>query len=494
MAAVSGIVIAIDAGTTGVRSAAVDEHGQIISFAYREFTQHFPRPGWVEHDADEIWQTTMATLRELAGSVDQPVAAIGITNQRETVVAWDRRTGEPLHHAIVWQDRRTAARCRSLTDAGHLPMIRRRTGLVLDPYFSGTKIAWLFNEGGVASGPDTAVGTIDTWLIYKLTGGAVHVTEPSNASRTLLFDIDALAFNDELCDVIGVPPHVLPEVSNTSGRFGETTDEFPFGAGIPISGAAGDQQSALFGQACFAPGDAKNTYGTGSFVLMNLGNERPEPTEGLLTSVAWTTADGGPVYCAEGAIFVTGAAVQWLRDGLGIIDQASDLEPLALSCDDTGGVVFVPALTGLGSPWWDPTARGTIVGITRGTGRAEIARAVIESMVYQTRDVVDAMAASSSMSIARLRVDGGASAMNTMLQMQADQLGAVVERPANQQTTVMGAAFLAGIAEGFWASTDDVLAAWRLDTSFSPDPAADRTEGYSRWKDAVSRSLAWSPD
>lgn len=488
----SGVVIAIDAGTTGIRSAAVDASGEIISFAYREFTQHFPQPGWVEHDATEIWQTTLATLTELAAQINEPVAAVGITNQRETIVAWDRQTGQPLHRAIVWQDRRTADRCRALTDAGHLDMVRRRTGLVLDPYFSGTKAAWLFEDGGVSTGPDTAVGTIDTWLIWNLTGGAAHVTEPSNASRTLLFDIDDMAFNDELCDALGVPMHVLPEVRSTSGRFGVTTSDFPFGAGIPISGAAGDQQSALFGQGCFAPGDAKNTYGTGSFVLMNLGHDRPAPVDGLLTSVAWTLSGERPVYCAEGAIFVTGAAVQWLRDGLQIIEQARDLEPLAQQCDDTGDVWFVPALTGLGSPWWDPDARGTIVGLTRGTGRPEIARSVIASIVHQTRDVVDAMAESSSSTLARLRVDGGASAMDTMLQMQADQLGVTVERPVNQQTTVMGAAFLAGIAEGFWSSTADVSAAWKLDQAFTPDPAADRTRAHSRWHQAVERSRGWA--
>lgn len=488
----SGIVIAIDAGTTGIRSAAVDQSGQIVSFAYREFTQHFPQPGWVEHDADEIWATTMATLAELRDQIHEPVAAVGITNQRETIVAWSRSTGDPLHNAIVWQDRRTAATCRDLTEAGHLDMIRRRTGLVLDPYFSGTKLGWLFEEAGVSDSTDTAVGTIDTWLIYKLTGGAAHVTEPSNASRTLLFDIDEMAFSDELCDVLGVPKHVLPDVATTSGRFGVTTREFPFGANIPISGAAGDQQAALFGQACFAPGDAKNTYGTGSFVLMNLGSERPEPTEGLLTSIAWQLQGQPATYCAEGAIFVTGAAVQWLRDGLGVIDDAAELEPLALQCQDTGGVMFVPALTGLGSPWWDPDARGTIVGITRGTGRPELARAVIEAMVFQTRDVVEAMAASAATTIARLRVDGGASVMDTMLQMQADQLGVPVERPANQQTTVMGSAFLAGIAEGFWSSADDVSAAWQLDRAFSPTATADRTTGYAQWQKAVERSLDWA--
>jgi len=489
---VSGIVIAIDAGTTGIRSAAVDERGQIISFSYREFTQHFPRPGWVEHDANEIWETTLETLTELRSNVDQSVAAIGITNQRETVVAWSRSTGQPLHNAIVWQDRRTASTCQALTDAGHLDMVRSRTGLVLDPYFSGTKFAWMFREAGVSNGPDTALGTIDSWLIYKLTGGAVHATEPSNASRTLLFDIDEMAFSQELCGVLGVPIGSLPDVSTTSGRFGLTTGDFPFGADIPISGAAGDQQAALFGQACFAPGDAKNTYGTGSFVLMNLGNKRPEPTDGLLTSVAWTMPGQAPTYCAEGAIFVTGAAVQWLRDGLGIIAEASELEPLAMQCEDTGGVKFVPALTGLGSPWWDADARGTIVGLTRGTGRAEIARATIEAMVYQTRDVVEAMGASAATTISRLRVDGGASVMDTMLQMTADQLGVPVERPVNQQSSVMGAAYLAGIAEGFWPAPDAVSDAWELQQSFTPAADTDRTTGYADWKRAIDRSLGWA--
>lgn len=489
----TGLVVAIDAGTTGIRSAAVNAAGEIVSFSYREFTQHFPQPGWVEHDAAEIWETTQATLTELAGQIDEPVAAIGITNQRETIAVWDRTTGAPLHNAIVWQDRRTAAACRALTEAGNLDMVRSRTGLVLDPYFSGTKLGWLINEAGVPT-DNTAAGTIDTWLIWNLTGGAEHVTEPSNASRTMLFDIDDMAFSQELCDLLGVPMHVLPKVADTSGRFGVTTGDCPLGAGIPISGAAGDQQSALFGQACFSPGDAKNTYGTGSFVLMNLGAQRPAPTDGLLTSVAWTMPGQAPTYCAEGAIFVTGAAVQWLRDGLGMIEHAADLEPLAQQCDTTDGVMFVPALTGLGSPWWNPNARGTIVGITRGTGRPHLARAVIEAMAYQTRDVVDAMGASAATTIGRLRVDGGASVMDTLCQLQADELGVVVERPVNQQTTVMGAAFLAGIAESFWDSPADAHAAWTLDQRFDPASDHDRTTGYRDWKRAVERSLDWATD
>lgn len=486
----SGLIVAIDAGTTGIRSAAVDRTGEIVAFAYSEFTQHFPEPGWVEHDATEIWRTTQATMAELAAKIDEPVVAIGITNQRETVVAWDRTSGEPRHRAIVWQDRRTTETCRQLTQAGHLDLVRRRTGLVLDPYFSGTKFAWLFSEAGIPTA-NTALGTIDTWLIWNLTGGQAHVTEPSNASRTLLFDIDEMAFSPELCELLGVPHELLPEVRTTSGRFGTTTADCPLGAGIPISGVAGDQQAALFGQGCFSPGDAKNTYGTGSFVLMNLGADRPAPTEGLLTSVAWTLPGQAPTYCAEGAIFVTGAAVQWLRDGLGIIEEAAELEALATGCDDTGGVVFVPALAGLGSPWWDPAARGTIVGITRGTGRAEIARAVIESMVFQTRDVVDAITATGT-PIARLRVDGGASAMDTMLAMQADQLGVPVERPVNQQTTVLGAAYLAGLAERYWDSADQITQSWALDRRFDPDPQADRSTDHRRWLRAVDRSRNWA--
>ncbi len=489
----AGLVVAIDAGTTGIRSTAVNHAGQIVAFAYREFTQYFPQPGWVEHDADEIWQVTLATLAELAPQLREPVVAIGITNQRETVVVWDRKTEQPLHNAIVWQDRRTASLCSELADAGHLDMVRARTGLVLDPYFSGTKLRWLFRDGGVPVTADTAVGTIETWLIYKLSGGVAHVTEPSNASRTLLFDLDTMDFSEDLCELFEVPMHVLPQIVTSSGRFAVTGADLPVGAGIPISGAAGDQQAALFGQACFEPGDAKNTYGTGSFVLMNVGAQRPAPADGLLTSVAWSLPGEAPTYCTEGAIFVTGAAVQWLRDGLGIIDKASDLEPLARQCENTGDVFFVPALTGLGSPWWDPTARGAIVGLTRGTGRPEIARAVIEAMVHQTRDVVDAMQAISGTRLKRLRVDGGASAMDLMLQMQADQLGVRVERPVNQQTTVMGAAFLAGIAEGFW-DISAASTAWELDRAFIADAEVDRSTHHARWQQAVQRSLDWATD
>ena len=486
------LVIALDAGTTGVRAVAIDGAGSPVGYSYREFTQHFPRPGWVEHDATEIWDAIVTVLRELLATLDGPVAAIGITNQRETVVAWDRRTGEPLHRAIVWQDRRTAARCDELAAAGYTPLVRATTGLVLDPYFSGTKLAWLFTEGGIEPSADVAVGTIDTWLLWKLTGGEVHATEPSNASRTMLYDIRAGAWSEPLCDLLGVPLAVLPEVRPTSGRFGITTvDGLP--AGIPISGMAGDQQAALFGQACFEPGMTKNTYGTGSFVLMNVGTTCPEPVDGLLTTVAWSL--GGEVtYAFEGAIFATGAAVQWLRDGLGIIAEASEVGPLAESCPDNEGVYLVPAFTGLGSPWWDPYARGTVLGITRGTGRAHLARAVVESMAYQTRDVVDAMSAACGWPVRRLLADGGASVMDLLLQLQADQLKVPVARPTVQETTVMGAAYLAGLAEGVWTSLDEITANWQV--QHEAQPVADTSEAdarYVQWRRAVERSQHWEP-
>lgn len=492
-----GVVIAIDAGTTGVRSFAVDESGRPTGYTYREFTQHFPQPGWVEHDATEIWEAVQATLAELVAQLDQPIAAIGITDQRETTVVWDRRTGEPLHRAIVWQDRRTADRCEALEAAGHLPLVRRTSGLVLDPYFSASKLEWLLGPGGVEAGPNLAFGTIDSWLLWKLTGGAEHATEGSNASRTLLFDIGAMAWSEELCDLFGVPMSALPEVRPTSGRFGVTAADTPVGAGIPVSGMAGDQQAALFGQACFTPGMTKNTYGTGSFVLMNIGSECPEPVDGLLSTVAWAVAgdDGGlvPTYALEGAIFVTGAAVQWLRDGLGIIADAAETGPMAETCEDTGGVFLVPAFTGLGSPWWDPYARGAIVGITRGTTRAHLARATVESMAYQTRDVVDAMAAVSGRTVAELRVDGGASAMDLLLQLQADQLGVPVARPEIQETTALGAAYLAGLAEGVWSSLDELAGHWALE--HRAEPVMDRAvadAAHAMWLRAVERSRDWA--
>ncbi len=491
-----GYVVALDAGTTGVRAMAVTESGEIESIAYREFTQHFPEPGWVEHDLDEIWDRMREVIDELAAGLDGPVATIGITNQRETAAVWDRRTGRPLHRAIVWQDRRTADVCDRLEADGHLPLVRSTTGLVLDPYFTGTKYAWLLEHGDIPSDVDLALGTIDTWLIWKLTDGQAHVTEPSNASRTLLFDIERLAWSSELCDLLGVPIDALPEVQPTSGRFALTAATTDLGAGIPISGVAGDQQAALFGQACFEPGMTKNTYGTGSFLLMNVGTECPPPVDGLLTTVAWTLGPDQPAtYAYEGAIFVTGAAIQWLRDGLDIIDDAAEIGPLAASVPDTGDVYVVPAFTGLGSPWWDPYARGAILGLTRGTGRAELARAVVESMAYQTRDVLDAMTSASGRSLAELRVDGGASVMDVLLQFQADQIGVPVSRPSNQETTALGAAYLAGLAESVWDGPEAVGAAWQLERRF--EPAADRSDAdrlHARWLEALGRSRSWAPE
>ena len=489
-----GVVIAIDAGTTGVRAFAVDEAGQPAGWAYREFPQHFPKPGWVEHDPDDIWRAVQATLAELhAGLGDQPIAAIGITDQRETVVVWDRATGRPLHRAIVWQDRRTAARCDQLREDGHLDRVRAATGLVLDPYFSATKLEWLLHEGGVAEGAQLAFGTVDSWVLWNLTGGAVHATDPSNASRTLLYDISALEWSVELCDLFRVPPSCLPEVMASSSRLGVTVDGVGVPAGIPISGIAGDQQSALFGQACFEPGLTKNTYGTGSFVLMNVGAARPAPVDGLLTTVGWVLGDGTTAYALEGAIFVTGAAIQWMRDGLGIIAEAAETGPLAASVTDTEGVYLVPAFTGLGSPYWDPYARGTLLGLTRGVGRAHIARAVVEAMAFQTRDVVQAMSAASGRDVAALRADGGASVMDVLLQFQADQLQVPVARPRVQETTALGAAYLAGIAEGVWSSTAEVASLWELDAEFSPRMsrgAADQR--YAGWQRAVERARGWA--
>ena len=481
-------VLAIDAGTTGVRTRAVYDDGRPSISSYREFTQHFPRPGWVEHDAAEIWEAVAATLADVASRTGDTIAAIGITNQRETVVAWDRRTGTPLARAIVWQDRRTAGRCAEL--APHLPLVRRTTGLVLDPYFSGTKAAWLLANNDMPAVEHVAVGTVDAWLVWKLTDGREFATDPSNASRTMLFDIRSMSWSSEMCGLLGVPERTLPEVRPSSGRFGVTSSVPGLADGIPISGIAGDQQAALFGQGCTTVGMAKNTYGTGSFVLLNVGTSCPEPTDGMLTTVAWDLGDG-PVYALEGSIFVTGAAVQWLRDGLGIISESSEIGPLAASVPDTGGIYVVPAFTGLGSPWWDPYARGTIVGITRGTTRAHIARAVVESMVFQTRDAIDAMTSAGGVTLAELRVDGGASVMDMMLQHQADELGVPVLRPVDHETTALGAAYLAGLAEGVWSSTDDTRAMWQLDARFEPGQPSGR---HDTWRRAVERSLDWARD
>jgi len=490
------VVVAIDAGTTGVRSRAVFADGRPSLASYREFPQYFPNPGWVEHDALEIWSAVIQTFSEVTAQLDVPVTAIGITNQRETVVAWDKSTGIPFGRAIVWQDRRTADRCTELQPM--LTRVRSITGLVLDPYFSGSKIQWMINNGQVPLTANLAIGTIDSWIIWNLTGGKSFVTDPTNASRTMLFDIANMHWSQELCSTFDVPMDSLPTVLPSSGRCGitvavsNTSNDFAIPSGIPISGIAGDQQAALFGQACFEIGSSKNTYGTGSFVLMNVGTTCPPPIEGMLTTVAWDLGSGKPTYALEGSIFVTGSAVQWLRDGINIIDHASEVGPLAASVPDSGGVVIVPAFTGLGSPWWDPHARGTICGITRGINRAHFARAVVQSMAFQTRDVVEAMVQATGVPLVDMRVDGGAAVMDAMLQMQADQLGVSVVRPQDLETTSLGAAYLAGLAEGVWPSLQSISNSWQLDRTFTPNPNDTTESDYSVWKRAVERSRNWS--
>jgi len=503
------VVIAVDAGTTGVRSQVFDRKGVEVDRAYRELTQHFPRPGWVEHDPDEIWSLVRETLAEVAGRLEgagRVAAALGITNQRETVVAWDRRTGRPHHHAIVWQDRRTATVCDELVTAGHLPLVRRRTGLVLDPYFSATKMHWLLTEGQVPAGGDLALGTVDAWLLWHLTGGTeggAFATDVTNASRTSLLDISDRAWSAELCDLFGVPLGALPDVRPSCGRFGAVHpsalgSHSPL-AGLAIGGMAGDQHAALFGQACFDRGMAKVTYGTGSFVLMNAGSTCPPPADGLLTTLAWelddavARASGVPVvaYALEGSVFVSGAAVQWLRDGLGVIERSEDLEPLARSVDSSEGVTVVPAFTGLGSPHWDPYARGTILGLSRGSNRAHLARAVVEAMSFQVADVVDAMGRAVDRPSV-LRVDGGASVMGLLLELQADQTRIPVARPRSIETTGFGAATLAGLAGGVWGSLDELSALWAEDVSFSPTATAEAAGAARRvWALALERSRGW---
>ena len=501
------VVIAIDAGTTGVRSRAIFTDSRASVSSYLEFPQYFPQPGWVEHDALEILFVVRQTLSEvvarLSAMPDAQIATIGITNQRETIVAWDTSTGVPFGKAIVWQDRRTAARCTEL-----LPMlatVRATTGLVLDPYFSGSKVQWMIRNGQIPQTVDLAVGTIDSWIIWNLTGGNSFVTDPSNASRTMLFDINNMHWSEQMCETFDVPLTSLPTIVPSSGRCGVTTSftstsnkaddaEIYIPGGIPISGIAGDQQAALFGQACFDVGSSKNTYGTGSFVLMNVGSACPPPTDGMLTTVAWDLGSGKPTYALEGSIFVTGSAIQWLRDGLNIIDNAAQVGPLAASVADSGGVVVVPAFTGLGSPWWDPYARGIICGITRGTTRAHIARAVVQSMTFQTRDVVEAMVRATGVPLIDMRVDGGAAVMDTMLQMQADQLGVSVVRPKDLETTALGAAYLAGLAEGVWPTLQSITDSWQLDQTFTPQPTSTTESEYALWSRAVQRSLNWASD
>jgi len=488
------IILAIDAGTTGVRTLAVNKQGDIVSSSYREFKQYFPNPGWVEHDPEEIWDAVQVTMSEVVLSISAPIDAIGITNQRETAVVWDRETSLPLHRALVWQDRRTTSRCEELKDKGLASTIRESTGLIIDPYFSATKFEWISRN--LPAGNNYVFGTIDSWLVWKLTDGEVHATDTSNASRTMLFDINNLTWDSELLDLFGVSESTLPEVRASNSDFGKTGKEASCGKGIPIRGIAGDQQSSLFGHAAFSKGDAKNTYGTGSFVLMNVGAELPKPVDGLLSTVAWTLEGNNTTtttYALEGSIFSTGATVQWLRDGLGMISEASELETLALQCSNTGDVFIVPAFTGLGSPWWDPLARGTLLGITRGTGKAEIARAVIESIAYQTRDVIEAMQIASNQQLQNLRVDGGASVMNLLLQLQADQLQVPVIRPQSKEVTALGAAFLAGLSIGIWTSLSEIAETWKLDVQMQPETGRLKAnEAHARWLQAIERSKSWA--
>jgi glycerol kinase len=492
------VILAIDQGTTGTTCLAFDGEGELAGRAYREFEQHFPRPGWVEHDAAEIWDVSHAVAGEAlddAGVRPGELEAVGITNQRETVCVWDPSTGEPLHRALVWQDRRTAARCDELRAAGHEPLIRERAGLVLDPYFSGTKIEWLLrNVDGLAERARdgrAVFGTVDSWLVFKLTGE--HVTEPGNASRTLLLDLRTGRWDPELCALLGVPERALPEVRPSCGELGRTRADALHGHEVPVAGVAGDQQAALFGQACLDPGAGKNTYGTGSFVLLNAGAQPPAPAPGLLATIAWGIGER-LAYALEASIFVTGAAVQWLRDGLGLIERAEETEALAASLDANDGVYFVPALTGLGSPHWDPYARGTIVGLTRGSGRAHLARAALESIAYQTVDAIRAMEAAGAEPLAELRADGGATANAWLMQFQADVLGVPVVVPEIAETTALGAARLAGVGTGTW-TLERVRAGWRERARYEPAMSADERETLlTWWRSAVARSREWAQE
>ena len=483
-------VLAIDEGTTGVTSLVLSADGRIVGRGYREITQHFPQPGWVEHDASEIFEKTIVAAREAIAQSGVTPDAIGITNQRETVVVWDRTTGEPLAHAIVWQDRRTAERCREL--APHAADVTARTGLPLDPYFSATKLELLLKRpeiAGKANRGEVLAGTMDTWLIWKLTNGQVHATDPTNASRTLLFDIGRREWSAELCRLFSVPESVLPQVRPSSGNFGIAGAEF-FGAEIPIRGVAGDQQAALFGQGCVTAGQGKNTYGTGAFLLLNTGDKQPDPGEGILATVA-CDANGGYAYALEGSIFIAGAAIQWLRDGLGIISKAEQSESLAASLESNDGVYFVTALTGLGAPHWEPDARGMITGLTRGTTKAHLVRAALEAMAYGTREVLLAMQERSGVPFDRLRVDGGASVNNWLMQFQADIIGVPVERPEAVETTAMGAAALAGIAAGVWRDSEEFVSVRRY-TTFQPTiSSAGREALVSGWDRAIATALSW---
>jgi glycerol kinase len=490
-------VLAIDQGTTGSTALVLDRDGRVLGRATEEFTQHYPQPGWVEHDPEEIWRVSLEVIGAALGNAglsDGDLRAVGITNQRETTVVWDRLTGEPLHRAIVWQSRQTADICQAIRDDGLESMITEHTGLVVDPYFSGSKLKWLLDQYPEArpraEAGELVFGTIDTWMLYKLTGGEVHATEPTNASRTLLYDIRNLAWDPELLEIFGVPEAMLPDVKPSSGVFGTTVPVGALPGGVPVAGMAGDQQAALYGQGCWQPGMVKNTYGTGCFVVLNTGSELQRSSCGLLTTVC-CDANGGAAYALEGSIFTTGAAIQWLRDEMGLIGSAVETEDVAARVQDTQGVYVVPAFAGLGAPYWDMDARGAIVGLTRGTGRDQIIRATLDSIAYQTRDVVDAMNCDGSATVHELRADGGAAANNRLMQFQADILGVPVVRPKLLETTAAGSAFLAGLGVGLWRDPEELEGAWRQDRRFEPGmDAALRDRLYQGWRDAVERVRA----
>jgi glycerol kinase len=493
-------LLALDQGTTSSRAILFDAGGEIVATAQREFKQHYPQPGWVEHDAEEIWTTQSDVVSQAIAQAKLKrgdVAAVGITNQRETVVVWERATGKPIHQAIVWQDRRTADVCDRLRADGHETLIREKTGLVIDPYFSGTKLAWILDHVSGARAAAEAgrlmCGTIDSWLIYRLTGGRVHVTDASNASRTLLMNIHTVEWDDELLSCFGVPRTMLPEIRSSSEIYGTVESVEPL-AGVPIAGVAGDQQAAMFGQACYEPGSAKNTYGTGCFALMNTGTDAIASQNKLVTTIAWKLGNRIE-YALEGSVFIAGAVVQWLRDGLGVIEKSVDVEALARSVPDSGGVCFVPAFAGLGAPHWDPYARGTIIGLTRGTTAAHIARAAIESIALQVVDLIDAMRSDATNALTELRVDGGASVNNGLLQYQADIMQLPVVRPKVTETTALGAAYLAGLAAGVWKRREEIAGHWQVDRRFEPQMPADTAAAIrARWTEAVKRSQHWAKE
>ena len=492
-------ILALDQGTTSSRAILFDRQARVKAAAQREFRQIYPQPGWVEHDPLEIWESQLAVAREAiasAGVTTAQIAAIGIANQRETTVVWDRSTGAPVHNAIVWQCRRSAAICDALKAGGWEPAVRQRTGLVIDAYFSGTKIQWLLEHvpglRARADAGEVCFGTVDTWLGWKLSGGRTWVTDYSNASRTMLFNIHQLAWDANLCGALGVPVRMLPEVRPSSFRYGHTTSDL-FGAEIPIGGIAGDQQASLFGQACFAPGMAKNTYGTGCFLLIHTGDRPVASQAGLLTTIAASPVEGRAEYALEGSIFIAGAAIQWLRDGLRVIADSAESEALAASVPDTGGVYFVPAFVGLGAPHWDMYARGTILGLTRGTTRAHLVRAALEAIAYQSREVLGAALADAGLTLAELRVDGGATANNLLMQFQADILATPVVRPVVRETTALGAAYLAGLAVGYWASREEIAQNWAADRRFLPQMEPTRREElFAGWRRAVARAAGWA--